>query len=156
MGFLNKLFGGSTTVFDEELVERLLSTEETVRNQAITQATGLVEDGNREGLNALAEAIRRKAGKSTCRFYEPGVAMYSASEIGSAPRELVRLASKQSLLNDVEKTGQLISASRAAGGYDTLQQIAAAVTRAGGDDQYHALQLIYSHIHSQAVWKRDH
>ena len=134
MGFLDKLFGGSragglTRTLATGDLHSVLDALTTLTNASVTS----------DELNAIDEAIRRRAGKKSCDFYQPGLSARDGQEVRRAPTEVLQLAAKGALLEDVCRGGELALLCN----LGDLQAIVDRVREVGGDDQWIAFQLLF-------------
>jgi hypothetical protein len=132
----------------EGLVQDLLSSSYDRRDKAVITARELAKVGDQRGLLALEEAIRIKSGRSQCTFYQPGFRVRPAQEIFQAKSEILDLARRGRLLENTEKTGELLTKLGFVLGssYERWHDLILEIKSVGGEDQAHAFQLLGTHL----------
>lgn len=132
-----------------ELIEVLLSPNREVRIHGLETATKLAILGDKRGLEALEEAIRVKAGSRDIEFYQPNRGRFRHAEESVTSRaDLLRLSRSKALLKDPKVTGNLITAFIHDNDAYKINKFAEEIGVEGGEDQFHAFQLIYSQLHA--------
>lgn len=132
-----------------ELIKELLSPNREVRIRGLEKATILASLGDKRGLEALEEAIRVKAGSRDIEFYQPTHGRFRhATESVASGAHLLKLSRNKALLKDPKLTGDLITAFIQGKDDYKINTFAEEIGVEGGEDQFHAFQLIYSQLHA--------
>lgn len=129
----------------------LLSPDIELRDSAINRARLLSRQGNRDGLNALEEAIRYKHGGRDIKFHTPGMLFMKGEDplFETSPDELRKLAMQRLLWKTSPQKIQLLFslATTLVNPVSLLNEI----NELGGDEQAMAIQLYGTHLIVQAT-----
>ena len=136
------------------LMRDLLSPQVDVRYRALTAALEISSSGDGTGLIALEEAIKARAHGADCTFYEPKTRSVSVADASIARQELLSLVSRISLMNQIERTGELLFMMAAGGDPSEVPQLFRDVRSLGGEDQFHNFQLICYQLQASAALLR--
>jgi hypothetical protein len=134
----------------ETPAEKLASSDEAIFLQALQKAVSYAPRGDATGLEAMREAIRKRAGNREVKFYTPGFVFRNVGEAMSAREQLLQLAIKKALLNDPAQTGNLIMAFRAVNGFQSFFPLLEEMDAKAGFNQTCAFQLIFNEIRANA------
>ncbi len=130
---------------ESPLVRALIHGNDDESNDALAEVKRLAQSGNDSGLEALALAIRTKAGKPDAKMYVPGVFVGASDYEVDYGARLVQLAAAGRLWEDPHETGRLISRFVSNNEPDALHPLLTRVQRAGGQSQEEAFIYIYSY-----------
>ncbi len=133
----------------DSLVDDLLSSDRRTRETALLSARAMANKGDRKGLDALAKAIRVKAGDPRIELHEPGFALRSADEYARARTTLVTIARRRSICKEAKTVGQLMGMIDLQDG-TAVRALLSALREAGGDDQVLEFQLVGTHLQAAA------
>jgi len=142
----------------ESIVGKLTSSDGATFGEGLTEVLAIPESDPLR-VRALSEAIRRRSGRASVRFYEPDVGGLTArtmEELTDSQGELLRLAQQHALLLDPCTSGNLLSAFLLFHGFDDLVALANEIENIAGSDQFQGFQLLYNQMRSAVVLKTRH
>jgi hypothetical protein len=134
------------------LVNDLMSDDRSTREGALVAARQLANSGNRSGVDALEEAIRRKAGTASVEFHTPGIAIFNFNDLLTARETLLDIASRQAICKEAKQVGSLLSKIDIQSA-DSVRALLADLRRVGGEDQVLEFQLVGTHMQAVAGYK---
>lgn len=140
----------------EELVKRLTSENDDVFVSGMRDACSYTHSNKFYGVDAMEEAIKRKAKSENIDFYEPGLTYRSGKQYAEARSELLNLARKKSFLADARLTQELISIWLAMYTHLDFNDLAEEIIEVSkGLEEIHNFQLLYNQMHDTAVLKNN-
>ena len=134
------------------LVKELLSSDSSIRDGALVAARQMANRGNQGGVNALEEAIRRKAGTNSVEFHKPGITVFEFSELVNARESLLEIASRHAICKEAKKVGSLMSKIDIQSP-ESVRALLTDLRRIGGEDQSLQFQLVGTHMQAVAGYK---
>ncbi len=135
------------------LSANLCSDSESIFLPALQLAVTKINSGDMEGLEALRNAIRYRAKNRRVKFYRPGVVLMSGDDADNyfnAQDDLRKMIAQKALLDDVERSGQLIYRTQNIAGFDELVKIVRELLAEGRLSDAWCIQLIQNEITSTA------
>lgn len=143
--------------YDENLVLRLLSGDDNIRNDALDEAADMTEMYKNTGLASVEQAIKTKADRPDCVFFDPEHTCLESSKLEQAGPGLINLAKKKKLLDNIEITGNFISHHICASHIPLFEHMGQGKLedeiKAADKDQYIAYQLLHAQLHMAAKLK---
>ncbi|MCH7727189.1 MAG: hypothetical protein IH991_12025 [Planctomycetes bacterium] len=130
----------------QNFASRLMSDDQSTRDEVIDTAREMATTGDDTGLRALEKAIKDLSCNQDCTFHTPGFHVQRSGDSEGARYEILRLAERKQLLNDPEHSQDLIARVGSADIHSVWQN----VSETGGEDEYRAYQLLASHIVTHA------
>jgi hypothetical protein len=134
------------------LVRDLMSSDSSTRDGALVATRQLANSGNRRGVDALEEAIRRKAGTNSVEFHTPGIAVFEFSDLLTARKSLLEIACRHAICREAKKVGSLLSKIDMQSS-ESVRALLTDLRRIGGEDQAHQFQLVGTHMQAVAGYK---
>lgn len=136
----------------DPLVRDLLSPIRSTREEALVAARAMANAGNRKGVDALAKAIRVKAGDPAIELYEPGYVLRAADECARAYGRIMDIASRRAICKEASQVAALMAMLDIRDSV-AVRSLLSELRQAGGDDQAHEFQLVGTHQQAVAGYK---
>ena len=131
----------------DSLVEKLSSNHESDFNEGLREVARRADSGDNGVVLSMREAIRIRSGKSVVSFYKPGIVMTRGMDRYTEARaRILELARKQSLLEDTELSGSLISAINTAFDAYTMLGVLMEIDEMGKKSEVYAFKLLYNEM----------
>ena len=131
------------------LAARLASDDDSTFVAALTEAVEFGPRGERNGMLAMEEALRLRAGREDLRFrrISPGALRADSYEyLQEAPGRLVDLAREGALLQDPLESQDLISACLLGQGEVGVRECVMTIRDVAPVGQFYTFQLLYNHL----------
>ncbi|HYL84555.1 MAG TPA: hypothetical protein VE263_09990 [Candidatus Angelobacter sp.] len=166
MNLFKRLFGRSapapqtaqrdqpTAVALKGLVTKLTSNREPDFLDGLREAVGRADSGDYQALEAIREAIRLRSGKAKVAFYKPAIVMTKGMDryIEAKPK-ILELARRQALLEDPERSGDLISALNSMSDAQTMRGALHEIYAMGKPSEGYAFQLLFNELRCSARFR---
>ena len=130
----------------EQLAIKMSGDNDNDFVSGLKSAVEMADSGDKIGVIAIEEAIRKRARVSSIEFYSPGLAVVEIFDTVNAPDAIIQLAKDGDLLKDVKKTGSLIVKTVSGYGQDRIKHLAREVAQVSNKNQGYAILLIYNQI----------
>jgi hypothetical protein len=103
-------------------------------------------------VDALEEAIRRKAGTASVEFHSPGIAVFEFSDLVNARESLLEIAGRHAICREAKKVGSLMSKIDIQSA-ESVRALLTDLRLIGGEDQSLQFQLVGTHMQAVAGYK---
>lgn len=132
----------------DPLLRSLISNNEPEFLEGLTVACQSANEGHYFAVDAMREAIKIRSGKEYVTFYQPGIIITKGLDNRPfmAREKILELAKRNALLEDVEFSGDMITAFSTSYSDNELVKLLDEVYKAGGPSEGYAFQLLKNEL----------